>query len=307
MRLVSAGLVLIFIGMVTIEGCALVEEGLNQIGTQRLQVQQRNAERVSNHSQCQGSASSELVLASLNLAHGRSTRFHQMLLEQAQIKQHLMEVASLFKARKPHIVALQEADEVSRWSGRFDHVDYLAQHSGYRWYAHGKHVKNFFGHYGTAIMSHYEIDSAVGHTFEPTPPTTYKGFTLAQIKWPHCEDQGLGISVDVISVHLDFSRSKKRAAQIREMQSVLESRRNPVVIMGDFNTEWHSEPDVLQHLAQQNNLTVHEPDATHLATFSKRRLDWILVSESIEIVDYHVVDAQLSDHRPVVATVRWRP
>lgn len=34
----------------------------------------------------------------------------------------------------PHVVALQEADGPSFWSGKFNHVDYLARTGGYSYY-----------------------------------------------------------------------------------------------------------------------------------------------------------------------------
>jgi endonuclease/exonuclease/phosphatase family metal-dependent hydrolase len=42
------------------------------------------------------------------------------------------------------------------------------------------------------------------------------------------------------------------------------------------------------------------------ATYNSKRLDWILVSSDLEFVDYHVVNDELSDHRLVVTTLRWK-
>ncbi len=88
---------------------------------------------------------------------------------------------------------------------------------------------------------------------------------------------------------------------------MLSTRNNPLIIMGDFNSEWFSREDVLRKLAKKNGLHVYRPHAKDLATYkSGTRLDWILISEELEFTDYRVLPDLLSDHSAVLARVRLR-
>jgi hypothetical protein len=84
-----------------------------------------------------GYPDSVLRVATLNLAHGRKDSFNQLFVWESTFKENLNDVAEVLTRHRPHVVALQEADAVSRWSGSFDHVAYLAA-AGYPWRAHDK-------------------------------------------------------------------------------------------------------------------------------------------------------------------------
>ena len=51
-----------------------------------------------------------LKVMTLNLAHGRKDRWHQMLLKRRQIEEHLDHIAEVICREKPDVIALQEAD-----------------------------------------------------------------------------------------------------------------------------------------------------------------------------------------------------
>jgi endonuclease/exonuclease/phosphatase family metal-dependent hydrolase len=70
-------------------------------------------------------------VATLNLAHGRKDSLNQLLLWTSTIKENLNDIADVLGQHKPHVVALQEADAASFWSGSFDHVEYLASNAHY--------------------------------------------------------------------------------------------------------------------------------------------------------------------------------
>ncbi len=66
-----------------------------------------------------------LRLLTLNASHGRKTAWNQMLVSKKRTYENLDLIASLLEESNADVVALQEADAPSRWSGKFDHVDYL--------------------------------------------------------------------------------------------------------------------------------------------------------------------------------------
>jgi endonuclease/exonuclease/phosphatase family metal-dependent hydrolase len=254
----------------------------------------------------QRSEPTTLKVVSLNLAHGRKSSLNQLLLSVETIKKNLDDIADFLKKEFPDIVALQESDAPSNWSGNFNHVEYLANKAGYNWYLHGIHSESFLGNYGTAILSRLPIKSGIRHDFVPTPPSMQKGFTVAEILvrgTPGTEDELL---IDVVSIHLDFSRKSKRISQMLELEKGLAGRNNPVIIMGDFNTSWNSKDDLLQKLINSRNLKAYLPEAEHLNTYKSKRLDWIFISDCLDFKNYYSAGDIVSDHLAVSSEISYR-
>ena len=243
-----------------------------------------------------------LTLLSLNLAHGRQQSVSQLLLSREQIKANLEDIAVYLRTVNADVVALQEADGPSFWSGDFNHVQFLQEQAGYRAFRRSTHVDNWLGDYGTAILSQVQPIESFGVTFLPSPPTPRKGFTLASFLWQPEPSTEL-IELDLISVHLDFSRESIRKQQIDEIRTVLQSRRKPTIIMGDFNSEWLAKEYVVKRLSEFGWHSF-EPDARQHVTFQNDRLDWVLLSKEFEFVQYYADDVSLSDHRPVVTRIK---
>ena len=246
-----------------------------------------------------------LKVVSLNIAHGRKDGMNQLLLSGSTIRNNLDDIAAVLVQSGADIVALQEADAPSRWSGSFDHIALLAEKADYAAVASTPHASSWLFNYGTAILSHAAFTETLNYTFEPSPPTMNKGFTLAQIVWqPHGEDQA-PVLLDIISVHLDFSRKQVRESQIREITQALAGRDNPTIILGDFNSDWLADELVVRALADDNELKGYRPSADDLGTYpsGNKRLDWILISETLEFISYEVLPDVLSDHKAVVAEI----
>jgi endonuclease/exonuclease/phosphatase family metal-dependent hydrolase len=249
-----------------------------------------------------------LSVLSLNLAHGRKDSVNQLLLSREDFENNLSDIADLIIETDADVVALQEADGPSRWSGGFDHVATLAEDADYPWYERASHARSWMFDYGTALLSRQPFEEVLNHTFEPSPPTMDKGMILGQIAWQKEEGSEKTLSVDIISVHLDFSRQSVREKQIAKLGNALEGRKNPVIILGDFNSEWFSDTSVVQALAERAKLQVYRPEATNLGTYKngKKRLDWILISEELEFIKYTVLPTNVSDHFPVYAEIAIR-
>jgi hypothetical protein len=82
-----------------------------------------------------------IKLVTLNIAHGRKDGPNQIFQKARTIKSHLDEIAMVVKREKPDVLALQEADGPSIWSGELDQVKYLADKALFPYYIHGQHVK----------------------------------------------------------------------------------------------------------------------------------------------------------------------
>ncbi len=245
-----------------------------------------------------------LSLVTLNLAHGRKDSLNQLLVPSKAIHSNLDDIADLLRRHDPDVVALQEADGPSAWSGNFDHVAYLAEAAGYPWFVRSDHVKSRFINFGTGLLSSVPFQDVISHDFPRTPPTLTKGFTLGQIHWQPDADKA-PVDVDILSVHLDFSRNGVREQQVSDILDVLQSRNHPVIILGDFNSEWLAKDSVIRRMVACGRVHTFEPESNKLGTYKsgKHRLDWVLLSTDLEFRRYEVLPDIISDHQPVAVEV----
>jgi endonuclease/exonuclease/phosphatase family metal-dependent hydrolase len=241
-----------------------------------------------------------MTVISMNIAHGRRDKFHQAFLEDEEIKSNVDHIVKMSNREQPFLVALQEADGPSSWSGKFNHVEYISNQTGLKNYFQGYHVDKFGLQYGTAILSSNELHSSKSHTFDSRSIISLsKGFVLSTVKWPG-EDN---YYVDVISVHLDFLLDSVRQKQINELIAVLEERDNPVILMGDLNAD--SESDAIQSLIETLDLKAYKFKRDGLETFSRfnKRFDWILISKELAYVSYKVLPDDISDHSAIISEI----
>ncbi|WP_157596148.1 endonuclease/exonuclease/phosphatase family protein [Plesiocystis pacifica] len=247
-----------------------------------------------------------LTLVSANLAHGRGVGAHQLLTKPETLRANLRGIAAWIAEANADLACVQEADASSWWSGRFDHVAFLAQHSGLPYVTRACNVDGGGLRYGTALLSRWPLEQAWAHTFAPTPPTFRKGFVISSLRWPGAPE----LEFDVVSVHTDFARASQRRRQVRELAALIRQRGRPVIVAGDLNSDWR-EGGATRLLARDLELEAFEPTGP-MVTFPgpgpspDRRLDWVLISKAFEFSGVEAVDLRLSDHRPLLARVRLR-
>jgi endonuclease/exonuclease/phosphatase family metal-dependent hydrolase len=239
-----------------------------------------------------------LRVLTVNIAHGRGDSFHQLLQNTATTLDNLDSIAGLLRDSAPHVVALQEADAPSFWSGNFNHIDYLASRGAFSQSLHGLHVDRLGLAYGTALIARVDLRNAQAITFDPALSPIPKGFVVSTIGWPGRPD----VEVDIVSLHLDFTSESIRRLQAEELIATLRQRQRPVIVTGDFNSDW-AEDSTVRHISRMLDLTAWKPGAEGLETFPAlgERLDWILVSRGIAFRSYHVLPDTVSDHRGVLA------
>ncbi len=245
-----------------------------------------------------------LRVMTLNLAHGRRDSLNQLFLSKRTIRHNLAQIAALIRLHGPDAIALQEADHVSFWSGGFDHITFLATHSGLRYSVHGLHVDGLEIRYGTALLSRHRPQKPYSYVFKPSPPTFSKGFVVTTIDWPGDPD----FKVDLVSVHLDYSRDSVRRQQLREMLDFLRRRGRPTVLMGDFNIDWYRSKGESYRLLRRHGFHAIKPAGGRQVTFPSdgTRLDWIFVSRELRLESETIIDKNLSDHYAVIASIKRR-
>ncbi len=242
-----------------------------------------------------------MKVMTLNVAHARAEGRSQLLQSVEQAKQHLWRIANVLKREQPHIAAFQEIDRNSFWNGRFDHTKFVADHAGYPHYFSGAHIQGDNLEYGTSLVAQISLEEPISIRFNRPFARPRKGFVLSTMRWPGSDD----VDVDVVSVHLDFLTRRQRLREVNKLISALKHRDNPRIIMGDLNTDYAQDGHLIPFLERELALTAWEP-LSNVVTFPKfqKRLDWVLVSNEIEIVSHEVLSDPLSDHRAVVAQLR---
>ena len=252
--------------------------------------------------------STSIRAVTLNVAHGRKDGRNQMLLGEETIRSNLVEVADFLDRSEADVIALQEVDAESKWSGKFNHLDFLSENSVYVCSYHGLHASGRLYDFGTALLAQKPFRDSFTHSFKPSWPTTTKGFSFAVLDWNPGGALPEPTVVNFVSVHLDFSRRSVRRSQVEEMVAALSQIEGPMVMMGDFNTDWEAKESSLKSLAEELNLSAFKPTAEGLSTYGKKgaRLDWILISDDLEFSDYSVLPEVMSDHFAVAAEIVLR-
>lgn len=237
----------------------------------------------------------------LNVAHGRGTGFHQAFTPRHRVQRNLDAVVELILGTQADVVALQELDAESAWSGGFDHLAYLAERTGLDHSHHGLHVSRQRlprVNYGTGILSRFPLERTFSFAFDQNPLDT-KGFSYAQVRAP-------GLELAVASVHLDFKRRAERRAQLALMSRLLDGALAepdlPVLVAGDFNCA--VEGRELGHFAERHTLrALDDRSPTFPSRRPRRRLDEVLVEGALETQGEVLDGVRVSDHLPVLAQV----
>jgi len=251
-----------------------------------------------------------LRIVSYNIAHGRGTGRHQTLVRKTEFRRNLDAIAAFLRRVQPDVVALQEVDFECSWSGRFNHLDYLATRAELAHSVHSEHVnvrRPPFGplRYGNAVLSRHPIDLHLDHSFR-RQWTGRKGFCAASLRVGR-------VRVDVVSVNLDFVRSTTRIRQLRGMVEMLDvlSQDRPLVIAGDFNACSIAEYPLFKTLEEWRGLRkmpfLFAETASFPAARPRHSIDHIWATPDLRFVRYRVHPVHISDHLPIEAELEFRP
>ncbi|MDI6737934.1 MAG: endonuclease/exonuclease/phosphatase family protein [Nanoarchaeota archaeon] len=248
-----------------------------------------------------------------------------------QVYKCLDDFAEFIKNEKAVIVLLQEVDKDAVWSFGIDFMPYLAEKSGLGYYAYGpKHDFAVFPYTrkkangdriywlyfetGNAILSKYPIVSAENKGFGKR---TFTSWISGEEKYLNAVIDIKGKQARIISTH--FGRGQAETRKIIE-----ETRKStmPLVFGGTLHIllpdaketcSWCNEEysDAMQNLINSElfNIYMTEVDALDSKYFTADTenmywtADYIIPTKDIDIKDYYVVDAELSDHKPVAATL----
>lgn len=252
-----------------------------------------------------------LRVLTLNVRHARGPRRRTRVREVEGFRDNVERIAGLLRDAPADVVALQEADAPSFWSGRHHHVERFSEVGGFGEFAHGLHMNlcrpRFGLSYGTALLARVPLSSVESLGFQARPLDP-KGFVIATVKFG-------GRKVDVVSVHLDLVLPVQRR-QVAALVRALRRRPRPLIVMGDLNSTGRRPRSAVQRLSRDLGLVSYAPSpddpaaAAALASFPSwkpsLRLDWILVSPELEFRSCTTLREPVSDHLAVRAELAWR-
>jgi endonuclease/exonuclease/phosphatase family metal-dependent hydrolase len=255
-----------------------------------------------------------LRIVTLNIAHGRGLTLVQGLTSPRKIRVNLGRIAAFLRRFKPDLVALQEIDQRSRWSGNFDHLDYLREHAGYPYAAFGiNNVRSGLLNlsYGNGFLSRHPLAATETVVFGQRR-VGEKGFLFVEL-------EVAGRRVPVVNLHL---HSGRRVQRMRQLDLLLEwlrakTRRHagdwsmPPILCGDFNnpaTRDDATAALLRHLSRSGAYAVYpRTRGTFPSALPRRTLDFVFLPPGCTDVRTKVVRTLLSDHLPVVVDVTLPP
>lgn len=234
---------------------------------------------------------------SLNVVRGTRMPIPNFLVRESTQRANLEVIGQLLHAQDPTVVALQESIHGPVGS----QTALIARHGGFSHFADDASISSGSLRHSASLVSSVPWKDLRSETLV-RGTTREKGWVAATVA---VEPFG-GREVRVVSVHLDPLSPDARARQVEQLTSELETEPLPLVVMGDFNCEW-SEERCVQRFATRLGLQAapSEGVATYAFWGVRRHLDWILVSDPLEIRSVRVLPARVSDHRPVVAEVGW--
>jgi endonuclease/exonuclease/phosphatase family metal-dependent hydrolase len=248
-----------------------------------------------------------LRLVTFNIAHGRGLNPIQALVLQSKMRTNLRRIARLLDKLAADVVALQEIDECSHWSGNFDHLDYLRVHTRFAHSVFGINNRRtglLNLSYGNAVLAQHSIRSAETVVFGQRRMGE-KGFLYVEL------DVG-GRCVPLVNLHLHHSSRAQRLIQLDRLVAWLREKHKlhgkswsiPPIICGDFNNA-HLRADatasLLRHLTPYGTYTLHpQAGRTFPSLLPARTLDYIFLPPACRLVRCEIVPVKISDHLPVL-------
>lgn len=242
-----------------------------------------------------------LVVYNIRYATGFGPAFHLPVPGAGYLRSNRRVLAGLtefLRREDADIIGLIEVDTGSIRSGMVNQAEHIAGSLG--------HFSTYECKYGTSSVNNFlPIVRKQANAFLAAPRVHGERF--------HYFDSGIKrliieLELDevcVFLVHLSL-KYRHRQYQLRYLHELVEKSAKPVIVAGDFNTFWGShELYLFKRAARLRSAnTLHVP--TYPAGAPRVELDFILVSDQIEVTDFRVPDIRLSDHRPLVCDFQVR-
>jgi endonuclease/exonuclease/phosphatase family metal-dependent hydrolase len=243
-----------------------------------------------------------LLVYNIRYATGTGPGFHLPVPGAGYLRRNrrvLNGITEFIRGEQPDVVGLVEVDTGSIRTGMVNQAEHIARQLG--------HYSTFQCKYRSgSINTFMPIVRKQGNAFLSGPNVAGERF--------HYFDTGIKrliielelTEVCVFLVHLSV-KFRHRQYQLRSLHDLVVQSAKPVIVAGDFNTFWGTHEIYLFMRAAG----LRSANAAGLPSFPARvpriELDFILVSEGIEVTGFRVPDVRFSDHRPLVCDFLVHP
>jgi endonuclease/exonuclease/phosphatase family metal-dependent hydrolase len=243
-----------------------------------------------------------LLVYNIRYATGTGPAFHLPVPGAGYLRSNrkvLAGITEFLREEKPDIVGLIEVDTGSIRTRMVNQAEHIAQHLG--------HYSTYQCKYGTGSINHFvPIVRKQSNAFLAAPNITGERFHYFETGIKRLIIELELDEVCVFLVHLSL-KFRQRQYQLRSLHDLIVQSHKPVIVAGDFNTFWGTHEIYLFMRAAG----LRSANTAGLPSFPARvpriELDFILVSEEIEVTDFRVPDVRFSDHRPLVCDFRVAP
>lgn len=242
-----------------------------------------------------------------------------------EVKEKMLAVV---KKQNPDIICFQEF--YTRFKGPYDTVDSLMKMLNTDYYYFQPTMKSGTEAIGLAIFSKHPIENKGNIVFEPGAgnesiyvdlnikgsPLRVYNVHLQSISFDK-EDYTYIDKVKEMDTKIGSPRRivrmlkaafKKRSAQVDLMKAHMKTCKTPYLIAGDFN-DTPASYAVTKMTDSLNNAFVKQGRGlgrTYNGKFPNFQIDYIATTPDIDITNYHIIEAKLSDHFPVRSDLRLK-
>lgn len=226
--------------------------------------------------------------------HEYVTRGWRHLLPSQDVRNNLTRIADLLNTHD--IIGLQEIDAGSRRSRYENQIETLARQAGFDyWQVQVNRDLGPIAQHGLGLISRFPPLSVSEHKLPGLLPG--RGALMARFGSPEN-------SLAVIVTHLSLGASS-RTQQLAAICELIAGHEN-VIVMGDTNctaADLQADPALTD-----SRLIVCDRQLVTFPSWRPRRgIDHILISDNLSMQEARVVDATLSDHRPVAMRISLPP
>lgn len=224
---------------------------------------------------------------------------------------NLARVAEIVRSTGADIALLQEVDRGTTRSGKVDQLEVLSRLTGFH-AAFGKTLDYQGGDYGIAVLSRWPINRDSLIRLPVDPPQQRSGGVNEPRGALQAVIQVHGAPLEILNTHIDASREdfyrRQEMTTILRLatRSIVDVRRSTLV-GGDLNAEPGS---AVIELVRGSPLRDAWPECgqgsglTYPADRPIKRIDYLLLPVGWTCVTGTVLETEVSDHRPVIFTLR---
>lgn len=242
-----------------------------------------------------------------------------------EVKQQMLEVVS---GQNPDVICFQEF--YTQFKGPYDTVDSLKKLLKTDYYYFVPTMESKSEAIGLAIFSKYPIKNMGKIVFESGAgnesifvdlningkPLRVYNVHLQSISFEKEDytylDKVKGMDAEMNStkriVKMLKSAFIKRSEQVDLMKAHMETCQTPYLVAGDFN-DTPASYAVTEMTESMNNAFIKQGKglgSTYNGKFPNFQIDYIATTKDIEVTNYHIIKAQLSDHFPVRSDLRLK-